>query len=74
VKADGTFEAPAQLGRYRLSVWQMAPPQSDGRTRGTKQFSSVEITVGDRDLDGVKIQVSPLTASHERQPLSSLPR
>jgi hypothetical protein len=65
VKADGTFEGPAQQGRYRLSVWHMAPPQPDARTRGTKQFGSVEITVEDRDLNGVEIHVSPFTVSQE---------
>jgi hypothetical protein len=73
VKADGTFEGQAQPGRYRLSVWEMAPPQPNGHTRGTQQFESVEVTVGDRNLDGLEIHVSPLAASQERQPLSSLP-
>jgi hypothetical protein len=57
VNADGTFEDYAQPGRYRLSVWEMAPPQLNGYTRMTKQFASVEVIVGDRDLNEVEIEV-----------------
>jgi hypothetical protein len=63
VNADGTFEGYAQPGRHRLAVWEMAPPQPDGYTRMTKQFASVEVIVGDRDLEDIEIQVSPPTIS-----------
>jgi hypothetical protein len=63
VNADGTFEGCAQPGRHRLNVWEMAPPQPKGYSRGTKQFASVEVIVGDRDLDEVEIQISPTTMS-----------
>jgi hypothetical protein len=59
VNADGTFEGHAQPGRHRLVVCEMASRQPDGRTRGIKQFASVEIIVGDRDLNDVEIQVPP---------------
>jgi hypothetical protein len=57
LKADGTFEGHAQPGRYRLLVWEMSPPQPDGRSTKVKEFTSLEITVGDRDLEGVEIQI-----------------
>jgi hypothetical protein len=57
LKADGTFESYAQTGRYRLSVLEMSRPQPDGRTTRIKEFTSLEITVGDRDLEEVEIQI-----------------
>jgi hypothetical protein len=58
VKADGTFEGHAQPGRYRLLVWEMSPsPQPDGRTTKIRDLASTEIIVGDRDLEGVQIQI-----------------
>jgi hypothetical protein len=63
VNADGTFEGCAQPGRHRFNFWEMAPPQPKGYSRGTKQFASVEVIVGDRDLDEVEIQISPTTMS-----------
>jgi hypothetical protein len=65
VHPDGTFEGYAQPGRYKLLVWEMAPPQPNGYTRGIKQFASVEVTVGDRDVEGIEIHVDPLAAGQD---------
>ena len=58
VNPDGTFEGHAQPGRYRLSVWEMAPPQPNGYTRLIRKFASVEITVGDLDVEGIVLVVA----------------
>ncbi|HEV2417398.1 MAG TPA: hypothetical protein VGX94_06315 [Terriglobia bacterium] len=63
VSSDGTFEGYAQPGRHKLTVWQMAPPQPDGYTRGIKQFVSVEVTVADQDVEGIKIHIGSLAVS-----------
>jgi len=58
VNADGTFEGCAQPGHYRLAVSEMAPPQPEGYVRMTKQLASVEVIVGDCDVEEVEIQIS----------------
>jgi hypothetical protein len=68
VDSSGAFEGPAQPGRYRLSVWEMAPPREDGYTRMTKEFSSTEVTVGTHDVDGLEIQIDPATSRLSRDP------
>lgn len=55
VDALGAFESPAQPGRYRLRVWEMAPPSQDGYTRMTRELGSTEASVGEHDIDGLEI-------------------
>ncbi|WP_158820377.1 carboxypeptidase-like regulatory domain-containing protein [Granulicella sp. S156] len=60
VKVDSSrnFEAPVQTGRYRVFVWEMAPPLQNGYTRMTKELaSSIELTVGTCDVEGFEVQV-----------------
>jgi hypothetical protein len=57
VNSDGTFENHAQQGHYKLFVWEMTP-QEDGYTRMLKEFASVEVTVGPRNLEELEIRIS----------------
>jgi hypothetical protein len=65
---QGCFAGFEYRATHGLAVWEMAPPQPDGYTRMTKQFASVEVIVGDRDLDDVEIQVSPPTINCAEPP------
>jgi hypothetical protein len=62
VNSDGTFEGLAQPGRYRLSVWELAPPQPNEYTKMARQFASVEVIVGHRDIDVTVVCAPPLAA------------
>lgn len=45
-------------GRYRLSGWEMAPPEEKGYTQMVREFALTEVTVGDQDVDGVEIHIN----------------
>ncbi|QHN04764.1 carboxypeptidase regulatory-like domain-containing protein [Granulicella sp. WH15] len=57
VDSSGAFEGLVQPGRYRLSVWEMTPPNQEGYTRMTKEFASTEVMIPTHDVDGVEIQI-----------------
>lgn len=59
VKVDslGIFEGPAQPGRYKLFVVEMAPPNERGITHMTRKLGFAEISVGAHDVDGLEIQL-----------------
>jgi len=63
VNPDGTFEGDAQPGRHRLAVWEMAPPKPNGYTRLIRKFASVQITVGDEDVEGIEVHIDPLVST-----------
>ncbi len=64
VDSSGAFEGVAQPGRYKLSVWEMAPPSQDGYTRMVQEFASTDIAIGAHDLDRVEIRIYPASASN----------
>jgi hypothetical protein len=58
VDANRNFEGHAQPGCYKLSVWEMTSPAEDGHTQMTKEFaSSIAVTVGASDVEGIEIRV-----------------
>jgi hypothetical protein len=60
VKVDtlGNFESPVQPGRYKLFVWEMAPPDDHGYTRMTRELCSTEISVSSaHDVQGLEVQL-----------------
>jgi hypothetical protein len=62
VHPDGTFQHYAQLGRYRLPVWEMTPMQPGGCTSLLHKLTSLEIAIGDRDMEGVKLRIESTVA------------
>jgi Carboxypeptidase regulatory-like domain len=57
VGQDGTFEHQVQSGDYAVEVWELAPPEPDGRTSVLRKFAATNIRVTNADLEGIEIHI-----------------
>ncbi len=57
IDSTGAFEEIVQPGRYKLRVWEMAPPNEAGYTQMIRELGQAGLSVGDSDVNGLEIPI-----------------